>query len=80
MSDDNPLTQAELDFAVEQTVRMRAELTDQFGERGTHVFVLATIFALGDLFAEQDEKDLLAEFVNQALSARTPEFRVVRVN
>jgi hypothetical protein len=75
----NIITQAELDFAVAQTVRVRAELTSAFAERAIQVFALETIFNFGQLFAEYD-KDELATILNAVLEKRATGFRLLRVN
>jgi hypothetical protein len=79
MSGANILTQAELDFAVAQTVRMRDELTNAFAERAIQVFALETIFNLGQLFAEYD-KDELATILNAVLEKRAAGFRLLRMS
>jgi hypothetical protein len=75
-SGEGPLTTAEINFAVAQTVLTRAQLVEQFGDRAAHVFALATIFNLGNLFAELEYQDQLALLIQFCIRSQAPSFHV----
>jgi hypothetical protein len=78
LSSGAALSREELDFVVAQSMRVRTELIDQFGERAPHIYAMVTMFSLGDLLTDQNERASVADAVNRVVEAAG--YRLVPIN
>jgi hypothetical protein len=72
------LSREELDYVIAQSMRVRTELIAQFGERAPHIHAMVTMFSLGDLLADQNDRALVADDVNRVIASTR--YRLIPIN